>query len=86
MTKKEKYEAIQAEEDKAILRMALKERGTTQVEVADKLGMYQSGLSGLMNRQKMTIYGFSTILNAMDYDLAVVDRETGEVKWKVAIK
>lgn len=86
MAKKEKVEAIQPEESRAILKLAIKDRGTTQVDLADKLGMYQSGLSGLINRPKMTLYGFGTILNAMDYDIAVVDRATGEVKWIVAVK
>lgn len=86
MTKKGKYDEIQCEDSKEILRLAIKERGMTQVEVADKLGMYQSGLSGLINRSKMTMYGFGTILDAMGYDVAVVDRETGEVVWKVAVK
>lgn len=86
MAKKVKYESIEAEESREILKKAIKERGTTQIDVADKLGMYQSGLSGLINRPKMTMYGFCTVLNAMEYDVAVVDRNTGEVMWKVAVK
>ena len=86
MEKKEKYEEIESGTCSEILRLAIKKRGTTQIAVADSLGMYQSGLSGLINRSKMTMYGFGTILNAMDYDVAVVDRETGEIMWKVAIK
>ena len=86
MAKKVKYEEIKAENCKDILRKAIQERGTTQVAVADLLGMYQSGLSSLINRPNMTMYGFGTVLNAMNYDVAVVDRETGEVMWKVALK
>ena len=86
MTKKEKYDAIEAMGCSDILKTAIQERETTQLAVADKLGMYQSGLSGLIHRPKMTMYGFGTILNAMDYDVAVVDRKTGEVMWKVKVK
>ena len=86
MTKKEKYDSVPAEDSSAVLRLAIKERGTTQQDVADKLGMYQSGISGLINRPKMTMYGFGTVLDAMDYDVAVVDRTTGEIMWKVAVK
>ena len=86
MTKKEKYDSVPAEDCGAILRLAIKERDTTQQDVADKLGMYQSGISGLINRPKMTMYGFGTVLDAMDYDVAVVDRTTGEIMWKVAVK
>lgn len=86
MAKKVKHDAVQTDECGAILKQAMKERGATQVEVADKLGMLQTGVSGLINRPKMTMYGFSTVLNALDYDVAVVDRNTGEVVWKVAVK
>ena len=86
MAKKVKYNELIAEDCPDILKHAIQERGTTQSDVADKLGMYQSGLSGLINRPKMTMYGFCTVLNAMEYDVAVVDRNTGEIMWKVAVK
>ena len=86
MTRKEKYDTIPAKESSDILKRAIKERELTQVEVADRIGIRQSGLSGLINRPKMTMYGFGTVLNAMDYDIVVVDRNTGEVIWKVAVK
>lgn len=86
MTRKEKYDMIPAKDSSDILKRAIKERELTQVEVADRIGIRQSGLSGLINRPKMTMYGFGTVLNAMDYDIAVVDRNTGEVIWKVAVK
>lgn len=85
MARKEKKE-IQAIEERQILKNALKERGMMQVDLADKLGILQSAVSGNINRRRMGLDVFSTMLNAMDYDVAVVDRETGEIMWKVAVK
>ena len=73
-------------EDVMILREAMKARGITQVVLADKLGVLQSSLSGSLNRKRSSMEVFCRLLNAMDYDVAVVDRETGEVVWKVAVK
>ena len=73
-------------EEGDILKASIKERGITQVDLADRLGIRQSSLSGNINRRRMSLEVFGEILNAMDYDVAVVDRETGEIMWKVAVK
>lgn len=86
MAKKVKEENIPVMEEGEILKASIKERSITQVELADRLGIRQSSLSGNINRRRMSLEVFSEILNAMDYDVAVVDRETGEVVWKVAVK
>ena len=85
MAQKVKKE-IPVMEEGEILKASVKERKITQVELADRLGIRQSSLSGNINRRRMSLEVFSTILNAMGYDVAVVDRETGEVKWKVEVK
>lgn len=85
MAQKVKKE-IPVMEEGEILKTSVKERKITQVELADRLGIRQSSLSGNINRRRMSLEVFSTILNAMGYDVAVVDRETGEVKWKVEVK
>ena len=85
MAQKVKKE-IPVMEEGDILKASVKERKITQVELADRLGIRQSSLSGNINRRRMSLEVFSTILNAMGYDVAVVDRETGEVKWKVEVK
>ena len=74
---------VKAEGD--ILRASMKERGITQVELADKLGILQSSLSGNINRRRMSLEVFREILDAMEYDVAVVDRRTGEIMWKVEV-
>ena len=84
--KKVQKEGIPVMEEGKILKDAMKERRIMQVELADKLGVLQSSISGNINRKRMSLEVFSTMLNAMDYDVAVVDRNTGEVMWKVAVK
>lgn len=85
MAQKVKKE-IPVMEEGEILKASVKERKITQIELADRLGIRQSSLSGNINRRRMSLEVFSTILNAMGYDVAVMDRETGEVKWKVEVK
>ena len=70
--------------DADILRMALKERNMKQMDLADKLGVLQSTISGNLNRPRLGLEVFNSMLDAMDYDVAVVDRTTGEVRWIVA--
>jgi len=69
-----------------VLRAAIKARGMMQMDLADRLGVLQSSISGNINRKRMGLEVFGTMLDAMNYDVAVVDRETGEVMWKVALK
>lgn len=86
MKRQEKKETVQAMDNGELLKAAMKERGMMQVDLADKLGVLQSSISGNINRKRMGLDVFCTMLNAMDYDVAVVDRETGEIMWKVAVK
>ena len=79
-----KAKEIQVKEDSMILKDAMKVRGLTQIELADKVGIKQSGLSGAINRKRMALGTFNNILDAMDYDVCVVDRNSGEIVWKVA--
>lgn len=70
-------------EDKKVLKEALKSRGMTQAVLAGKMGVGVSGLSMNMSRDKMGLDNFRKILNALDYDVVVVDRESGEKVWTV---
>lgn len=78
-----KKEIITASEGD-IMRLAIKDRGITQLDVADRLGLLQSTVSSSMNRKRTTVDSFRRVLNVMDYDIAVIDRESGEVKWILA--
>ena len=86
MARKVKEEEILVLNEGDAIRSAMKERGMKQIELAEKIGMLQSGLSNSINRKHISVDVFKTILDAMDYDVAVVDRQTGEVKWRVIVK
>lgn len=77
---------IQVTEDKEILAQARSERNVTQQVLACKLNMLQNGLSMNLSRPRMSLGMFTKILNALEYDVVVVDRRTGEAEWKVGVK
>ena len=87
MSKKanETMTSIEEMEDKKILFAAMHERGAKQTQLAHKLGMQQASLSGNMNRTRIGLEVFTKILNALEYDVVVTDRATGENVWKVKI-
>lgn len=68
-----------------VLRAAMLRRGTNQTKLADKMGMLRNGLSQNMSRKRISLEMFRRILDAMDYDVYVVDRKTNEVAWKVDV-
>ena len=70
-------------DEKEILRAAVREKGTTQTEVAGRMGMRQNALSAKMTRERMSLDTFREVLNLLGYDVAVIDRENGEVRWVV---
>lgn len=78
-------EDIEIMEDKKILRAAMRERNMKQTELGERLGMLQSSVSGNLNRTRMGLDVFVKMLNAMDYDVVVTDRNTGETVWQVKI-
>lgn len=71
--------------DKAILKKAQRTRNMTQMELAEALGMKQNSLSGSMCRSRMSLGVFAKILDALDYDVVIADRETGNVMWKLEV-
>ncbi len=86
MAQKAKKVEVPVMEEGAILKASIKERGITQIELADRIGIRQSTLSDNINRRRMSLKVFGEVLNAMEYDIAVVDRNTGEIMWKVDVK
>lgn len=71
--------------DRDILRAAMTKRNTTQKVVAEKMGIAQTALSGNMSRDRISMDKFKAILDAMDYDIYIVDRNTGETEWCVDV-
>ena len=70
-------------EDKAILKAAITESGMTQKALGERIGMTQTAVSGNMTRDRMSLDMFTKLLNGMGYDVAVVSREDGMVRWIV---
>ena len=71
--------------DRKILKYAQKSRGYTQADLANKLGVKQSAVSSRMTRDRMSLDIFRDILDALDYEVVIVDRKTGEPEWKVVV-
>lgn len=71
--------------ENAILKAAIKKRNTTQTELADKMGMLRNGLCQNINRPHMTMDKFKEILDALEYDIYIVDRETGKAEWTLDV-
>ena len=71
--------------EKDILKLAIIDRRATQVKVAEKLGIAQHTLSANINRERISVDKFKTILDALDYDVCVVDRKTGETAYVVEV-
>lgn len=69
--------------DSMILRRAIEEKGITQTKLAARIGIKQNALSANICRDRMSLDNFKRILNALGYDVAVVDRESGDVRWIV---
>lgn len=76
---------IEVMSDNDILRAAMVSREVKQAELAERLGMKQPSLSGNMNRSRIGLDTFGKILKALDYDVVVTDRNTGETVWQVKI-
>ena len=68
-----------------VVRAARKERGMTQTVLAKEVGTSQNSLSNSINRVRMSVQVLKDLLDTMEYDLVVVDRRTGEEKWKIDV-
>lgn len=72
--------------DREILKLAQKKRNVTQEMIANSLGMKRNSLCQNMSRQRMSLGMFAKILDAMDYDVMIVNRETGEADWQLYVE
>lgn len=66
-----------------ILKTAKDERGLTLMQLADRMGLKQSAVSGQINRGRVSLDAFENLLRVMDYDVVIVDRKSGEAKWRL---
>lgn len=85
MEKKIKLEELFDDSDTMILKRALRSRDMMQSELAERMGIKQSTMSTNMRRDRMSMDVFRDILDALDYEIVIVDRKTGEPKWRVEL-
>ena len=72
--------------DKDILKLAQKSRHVTQDTIANALKMKRNSLCQNMSRPRMSLGMFAKILDALDYDVTIVNRETGEAEWQLYVE
>ncbi len=72
--------------NKDILKLAQKSRHVTQDVIAEKLNVKRNALNQCMNRSRMSLDVFAKVLDALDYDVVIVNRETGEEKWQLYVE
>lgn len=72
-------------DDKDIIRAAIADRGTTQKEVAEKMGKENQQYIGnmLMRKTSMRVDNFVKVLNAMGYDVVVKPNIGKGKEWTV---
>ena len=72
--------------DREILKLAQKSRHVTQDVIAEQLNVKRNALCQSMNRSRMSLGMFAKILDALDYDVVITNRETGEVEWQLYVE
>lgn len=77
---------IPIREDKEILKKAQRSRHVTQEVIANALNIKQNSLCQNMSRPRMSLGMFAKILDVLDYDVVIVDRETGEAEWQLYVE
>ena len=71
--------------EKDILKLAQKSRHVTQDVIAERIGVKRNALNQNMNRTRMSLDTFVKVLNALEYDIVITDRETGEQSWQLYV-
>ena len=74
---------VQVLSGRTILRKAMKDRNVTQVMLSGVVGMRQTAISQSLTRTRIGLGVFAKLLSALDYDVVIQDRETGEVVYKL---
>ena len=72
--------------DKDILKLAQRSRKVTQEVIANALDMKRNSLCQNMSRPRMSLGMFAKILDVLDYDVVIVNRETEEPEWKLYVE
>ena len=78
-----KEQSVSALTHRGILQLARQERNLTQGVLADRMNMKRNSLCQNLSRPRISLEMFGRIMNAMEYDIVIVDRTTGEAAWKL---
>ena len=68
---------------KEIMRKAKEESGTTQKDLAERLGMLQTSVSAGFAREHISLELFCKYMDGLGYAVAVVGKQDGDVRWIV---
>lgn len=77
---------VQVLSEQAIMKRAQKKREVTQDVIARRLGIKRNSLCQNINRKRMSLNVFASYLKALDYNIVIVDNETGEPMWKLFVE
>lgn len=69
--------------EKAIMKDAIRARGITQMKLAEMMDTTQNNLSACLNRSRTSVEVFKEVMDALEYDVVIVDRRTGESVYKL---
>ena len=69
--------------EREIMKIGMKERGLTQTKLAERMDTTQRNLSACMNRSRVSMEVFKEVMDALEYDVIVVDRRTGESLYRL---
>ena len=77
---------IPAREDRDLLKLAQKSRQVTQETIANRMNIKRNALNQNMNRTRMSLDTFAKVLDVLDYDIVITDRDTGKAMWKLEVE
>ena len=62
-----------------LIKSAIKARGMTQLQMAEKLGIGHQTLKNRLSRNSISVTAAVGMLDLLDFDLCIIDRQSGEV-------
>ena len=78
---------VEQMEARQMMRAAMKATKTRQVDLSDRMGVFQSTISGHLNRPNLGLSVFAKVMGAMGYTVAVGkvnDAGTFEPVWELS--
>ncbi len=69
-----------------LLKRAMQLRHISQVQMADMLGISKQTLYNRLNRNSVSVTAAVGMFDLLEYDIAIVDRKTGDVIHEKGVK